>query len=273
MNILERFIVFISGTMTKPTLYGWFHIMWILIFIATIALIFIFRKKINDRVFKIILIVTTVVLILFEVYKQLVFSFNKTTGEWNYAWYAFPFQFCSTPMYVLFTCIFMKNEKVLKSLYAYLATFSFFAGTAVVFYPITVFIDTIGINIQTMVHHGTRILFAVLLYATGRVEFKVMTVVRALPVFLTLATMAMCMNFIRGDYANFNMFFIAPEGTCDIPVLALLHGEVPYVIFLLAYVLGFTLVASVMLCIAYGVKKLYTLICNKIKPQEFVVAQ
>jgi hypothetical protein len=176
-------------------------------------------------------------------------------------------------MYVLLTSRFIKKEKVRKSLYAYLATYSLFAGTAVLFYPSTVFIETIGIDIQTMVHHGGMTVLGIFLDATGKVEIKIQSLFRAIPVFLTLATMAVVMNFIYGDYDVFNMFFIAPGGSCDIPVLSLLHGNVPYPVFLLIYAIGFTTVAGLMLVLAYGVSNLAKLINNKIKPQQLATTE
>jgi hypothetical protein len=69
------------------------------------------------------------------------------------------------------------------------------------------------------------------------------------------------------------MFFIAPGGSCDIPVLSLLHGNVPYPVFLLIYAIGFTTVAGLMLVLAYGVSNLAKLINNKIKPQQLATTE
>lgn len=263
MNAFEKFVAFMEGEMTKPTLYGWFHLMWLGIVAVLIALVVITRDKVDEKRFNFILTIWTALLLLFEVYKQVVFSFNSDNGTWSYQWYAFPFQFCSTPMYVLLVSRFVKNEKVLKSIYAYLGTYSLFAGVAVMFYPSTVFIDTIGVNIQTMVHHGSMLVLGVFLYATKRIEFKLISILRALPVFVTLVAVALSLNFIYGDYDTFNMFFIAPGGTCDIPVLNLLHGNVPYVIFLLAYILGFTIVGTIMLLAAIGINTLHQYVKHK----------
>ena len=50
--------------------------------------------------------------------------------SYNYAWYAFPWQFCSTPMYIGLLAGLSKG-KLHDHFCAYLATFALFAGTAV----------------------------------------------------------------------------------------------------------------------------------------------
>ena len=64
------------------------------------------------------------------------------------------------------------------------------------FYPTTVFIDTIGINIQTMICHGSMIWIGVYLLATGYVKVEHKTVVRAIPVFAVCVALAAISNEI-----------------------------------------------------------------------------
>ena len=106
MNSFEKFIYFFQQTMTKPTIYGWYHILWLFILILICSLIITFRNKISQNAVRYSILIISISLILFEIMKQLTYSFNwnenTQTATWNYQWYAFPFQFCSTPMYLMF---------------------------------------------------------------------------------------------------------------------------------------------------------------------------
>lgn len=81
-------------------------------------------------------------------------------------------------LYVMFD-----GSKFQKVLYSYLATFSLFAGIAVMAFPSSVFVETIGINIQTMICHAGMVVVGVVLLASRVVDLNFKTILRALPVF------------------------------------------------------------------------------------------
>lgn len=238
-------------------MYGWFHILSL--FVTLIFTIIFCRqhKKIQPR--KLILW-TAVVVTLFEIYKQINFSFSYENGiGFDYQWYAFPFQFCSTPMYIGLLAGLSKKGAVHRSLCAYLATYAIFAGAAVMFYPSTVFVDTIGINIQTMVCHGSMIAVGVYLLYSGYVKIEHKTILRAIPVFAVCVLLASIMNEIAYrtgllETETFDMFFISPYGTPSLPVYSLVQQAVPFPFCLILYIFGFTLASYLMLLIAMGVK-------------------
>src|SRR3989339_450005 len=153
---MQNLLEFLNGQMNQPQLYGdlsvsWFHYLSLILVILGSVIAITRMKEIPVKKLNLILIIFSGILILFEIYKQLIFSYQ---ASWSYQWYAFPFQFCSTPMYVGLAAGLIKNQKIKEALLSFLATFGLFAGLAVVLYPATVFVSTIGINIQTMVHHG-----------------------------------------------------------------------------------------------------------------------
>ena len=162
MQLIGEILNILNVKMETPQPYGWFHILSIVVTIGFCVAICLFcRNKAPKQVVNTVFI-TAIMVILFEIYKQVNFTFgyDGTSITANYAWYAFPFQFCSTPMYVGFLTGVIRKGKVHESLCAYLATYSIFAGICVMLYPVTVFIDTVGINIQTMFCHGSMIVIA-----------------------------------------------------------------------------------------------------------------
>lgn len=249
--------------MAEPHSFGWFHLIWIGILILSTVLLCKFIKGTDKNVFNVVLISTVSALIL-EVYKQTNYTFEVVDGEiiTNYQWYAFPFQFCSMPMYIgVLYCIFSKT-KVRHYFAAFLATFSIFGGLVVYIYPEQVFITTVGINIQTMVYHGAMIVVGVWLLYTQYVELKSKTILKAIPVFAGCTITAVVLNEVMvatkiiGD-ETFNMFYISPHFEGTLPIFCEVQKIIPYPYNLFIYIAGFCLAAYLILLIAIICKKIF----------------
>ena len=204
---------------------------------------------------------TSVVVIVLELYKQINYTLGYDTGTViaDFQWYAFPFQFCSTPMYVGLLMGITRRGKVHDALAAYLATFSVFAGLCVLLYPNDVFIGTIGINIQTMICHCSMIVIGIYLMATGYVKAEHKTVLKAASVFAVAVGLAAVMNEIAYysgllETETFNMFFISPHCEPSLPVYSIVQQHVPYPWCLIIYIAVFTLAAYLILLIDRTVK-------------------
>ncbi len=266
MKLFASVLEFLNLKMETPTQFGWFHLLSIaLTAIITWLLCKYYKPTGNDysRVRKVI-IFTAVIVTLFEIYKQINYTFKVSDGviTADYQWYAFPFQFCSTPMYVgLLTALFKKG-KIHDSLCAYLATYSVFAGAAVVAYTGDVFVSTIGINIQTMVCHCSMIIVGIYLLYTGYVKLEHKTIIKALPVFSGAVMLACIMNeiaFVGGllESETFNMFYVSPHCDPHLPVYSLVQPLVPYPLNLIIYIAGFTAAAYIILLIAMFIKNMH----------------
>lgn len=258
----------LQSTMKEPTDYGWFHLLfWAIIIGLTIFLCSKYEDPSAEKLKK-ILKIFTYTLIGFEIYKQLVFSYSivDTNIIWDYQWYAFPFQFCSTPMYAGLIVIHAKRESTREKALAFLATYSIFAGLAAMVYPNDIFVTEIGINIQTMIHHGGMVVIGVYLLYSQIVPIKLVTVKKAAVLFIIFFLIALLLNVIVyqvGINETFNMFFIGPYYKCTLPILNIIYEQTPYFLFLLIYTLGFSGVACIILGLAGIVKKTFTSANNK----------
>ena len=260
--IMEQILRILDTPMQTPAMYGWFHLLALGIMFVSIALLHkCCRKHSPERVSRVVLIVSLITFLL-EIYKQINYNIAYEGGvRLEPQLYAFPWQFCSTPMYagLLAGCI--RKGKVHDALCAYLATYAVFAGAAVMAYPCTVFIDTIGINIQTMFCHASAVVIGMYLYMSGHVKPEFATLFKALPVFLIAVAIAVVLNeaaFFAGllEEHDFNMFFISRHEESELPVYAQIHNALPYPLSMLVYVLGFTAASNVVLTIAMGISKI-----------------
>ena len=261
MQAVGAILELLNAKMDTPQMYGWFHIFFFVV--SVIAGIVLCRKhpKPDETFIRKFLLLVSLVVIALEVYKQINFSFHYdgNTIAFDYQWYAFPFQFCSTPMYVGLLAAVVRNRKLHESLCAYLATYGFFAGLCVMFYPSTVFVETIGINIQTMICHGSMVTIGMYLLRSGYIKTDPRTIFKALPVFSSLVTMAMLMNELAYRTGllkteTFNMFFISPYCNPELPVYSLVQGAVPFPRCILVYIAGFTTAGALLLAITHLMK-------------------
>ena len=262
MTFFENVLRIFNTKMTTPNLYGWFHILWLLIITAVSWGLCRWHKMKGETPVRKVLLFVTLLVVILEVYKQINYSFSYGNGiQFDYQWYAFPFQFCSTPMYIGLLAALTRKGKVHDAACAYLATFSVFAGICVMLYPGDVFIDTVGINIQTMICHGAMIFVGVYLFYSGHVKLESKTILKAVPVFAACVALACIMNEIAYrsgllETETFNMFFVSPYCAPSLPVYSLVQQVVPFPWSLVIYIAIFTLAAYLILLIAMGINAL-----------------
>ncbi len=266
MNFFEKILFFLQGEMECPTPYSLFHICCLLLVAAATVFLILRCRGVSDRAVRRICLVVWIVVVALEIYKQLVFSMSVTDGTatWDYQWYAFPFQFCSTPLYALPFVIWLKDGRLRDAFIAFFATFSVFGGLAVMFYPGDVFIGMIGINIQTMIHHGSQVVMGIFLFAYYRDRLPFRRLAGSVAVFAGFAATAILLNEIVFAYftriamidETFNMFFISPHYPCTLPVLSGIYDKIPYLAFLLLYLVGFALIAAIILGAEIGITAL-----------------
>lgn len=262
MSFFENVLKIMDLQMPRPGLYGWFHLLWLAITAATAVALSLWHKRKRETPVQKVLLWVSLSVVLLEIYKQINYSFGYENGiTFDYQWYAFPFQFCSTPMYIGLLAALVPAGKLRDSLCAYLATYSVFAGICVMLYPGDVFIGTIGINIQTMICHGSMIYLGVYLFASGRVKAEHKTILKAIPVFTACVTLACIMNEIAHasgllERETFNMFFVSPYCEPSLPVYSLVQRVVPFPWNLVIYVGMFTLAAYLILLLAMAAFRL-----------------
>lgn len=253
-SIIHHILEFLNTSMREPQPYasfskGWFHYLSLALFVILTIILIRSMRKMNKQQVNRLLIGFSMVLLIFEVYKQIIFTYQ---AGGSYQWYAFPFQFCSTPMYIALIAGLAKREQVRESLIAFLGTFGLFAGLAVMLYPETVFITTVGINIQTMVHHGGMAALGIALLST-EIKHSWSSIWKAVTVFSVLVSIAIVMNTIFNTWieaGTFNMFFINPRFDNGIPVLSIFQPLVSPLVFDIIYIVGFSMVASLMMGIS-----------------------
>lgn len=263
MNFFEKMLYMLNFQMETPEPYGWFHLMWIGITIVSLVILFSLRKKYNNKQLKYVLGIYGIIALILEVIKQLMWSLNYDVTNnivtWDYQWYAAPFQLCTTPIFASLICLFLKEGKVKNSLLSYMAFITILGGLLTILIPSSCFTSDVMINIHTMWLHCGSFVVSTYILMTGAVEINKQNFKDGFKMFLTFALIAEILNIgiyntgiLKGE--TFNMFYISPYFTSSLPVFDLIQQNVPFIVFLLLYILAIFIGALLVYGISYKIK-------------------
>ncbi len=265
-----EFFKFITSKMETPPSFGWYHFMWLGIIVIITVFFCIKLRNCSDKTFRLITLIGWITIVLLETMKQFIYTYSIENNEFvaNYQWYAFPFQLCSSPLYVLPVIAFMKDCKLREYFTSFISTFSLFGGLVVLIYPNDVFIEEIAINIQTMIHHGLQVVFGIWYAVRFRERGGIKYFLKSIPVFIALLAIAIILNETAGAHIvstgeDFSMFYISSHVENHLPILSMVYTSVPWFVFLLIYTIGFCLISCAIYFIIWGIWKLVLLIIGK----------
>lgn len=272
MNFLEKVIYWLQGTMECPTPYGWFHLLWIGLTIGSIILLYSKREQYNEKQLKIVLLVYSLIALILEVIKQIIWSFHydSLTGiiTWDYEWYAAPFQLCTTPIYVCLICSFLKKNKIRDSLLSYIAFVTILGSFMTILLPSSCFTKDIEVNIHTMWLHCGSFVVSIYLLMTGEIEIKLENLKKAFLVFLIFVGIAQILNIgiyhsglLKGE--TFDMFYISPYFISTLPVYNVIQEKVPFILFFLFYISSIFIGAFVIYFVCNCILKINLILKNK----------
>ena len=273
------FLLITNWKIETPKSYGAFHLVALALAIGLAIFLGIYGNRLSkdqekcDKVTKRLAFFVGIGLLIIEIYKQTLYTLDGG----SYQWYAFPYQFCSVPMYACLINFFIKNQKVNNAIYYFLAMFGFVSGIAVMLYPGDVFVPTLTICIHTMLWHGSLLALGVFMMTSRRLGRNFLKeVIPGTIVFTCFLAGALLLDIVMyhalfkegAKYAGqtFNMFFISPYFNCTLPILSSIYPKVPYLVFLFCYLLAFTLGVS----IVWGINYLVRFIISKTKKEKVV---
>jgi hypothetical protein len=179
-----------------------------------------------------------------EIIKQILYSYecDDATGvvTWRYLWYAFPFQVCSTTMYIGVLTNIIPKGRLQQALDCSLVIVMMGGVTAWI-YPAAAFHTSyVFICNQTMIHHGVMIVVGVVLMVTRLDLTHKIFFLYGLPVYLFTVVIAivmdLCFYHFYSKTEEFDMFYISPYWPTQLPAIEALRTKL-YGIFLTIYIL------------------------------------
>ena len=264
MELFKSILAFLETEFTTPKPYGVYHIVWLVIMLIAILFLFLIRKKHNEKQLKWVLGTYAITAFILETLKQLIWSveYNSVTNafEWDYQWYAFPFQLCTMPIYLCIICMFLKKCKLRDSLLSFVAYTTILGSIASAIIPDALFVSEALINLHAMWLHLGSLVVSIYLLMSGEVKINLKSLLRAITVFIIIALVANILNIVvynsgilNGE--TFNMFYISPYFESTLPVFNTIYMSVPYPVFLAIYIVALSLGSYIIYSVAYFINK------------------
>lgn len=235
---MNEFLHFLQAEMDEPGLFSWFHLIMLIPIIAVAILIPLFFKNAKEKTYKRILLITWIVLIILEIFKQILKSFHYgDPSYWEYSIRDFPFSICSMVYYLVPIILFINKEKhpkIVDAAVGYLSFILLTMGIVVCVYTKMVTSRLIFINVQTFIHHGALIMLGVYTYVWNRKNITIKTFYRTLIAFAITAVIAILINL--AFYPHFiNMFFINPTRITNLPIGSVVQEKAGYPVYLIGF--------------------------------------
>lgn len=162
----------------------------------------------------------------------------------------------------------MKKCKIRDYLLSYVAYITILGSISTIFVPDSCYVNDILVNIHTMVLHYGSFVVSMYLLMSGEVKINLKQLKQGVFVFLAFASFANLLNILMYESGilmddTFNMFYISPYFISELPIFNVIQENVPYVVFLLTYLVALSLGGFIIYEIAKVCNRIYCKIHNR----------
>jgi len=259
MDFVKEVIYILKAKMEVPNPYEEFHLVWLIATFVIIGVICITRTKHNEKTLKYVLGIYGACALILEILKQLIWSveIDSVTNVlvWDYQWYIFPFQLCSTPIYICLICMFLEKGKARDAMLSFMAYTTILGSIASAIIPNSLFVEDIVVNIHAMWLHLGSLVVSIYLFMSKEVIPNKKSFLSAIIVFLITIIFASALNILvyNANILNgetFNMFYISPYFESTLPIFCDIYNNVSYGVFLSTYILALCLGSGIIFVLA-----------------------
>ncbi len=239
------------------------------------------KARNNDKIRDYFTMTIGLILISTEIYKQILFAFHYNFD--TYRWFLFPFQLCSIPMYTSTVMPLIKNDKVRKALFAFMAFYGMLGGLSVAIYQQSVLTwEDYSLDYQSIIWHFALIalgIYSATYLNIGSNEFKKEVKLYeygtfTFVIFLIAAEIINLLIVLNHGYNEYtwggNMFYISMfMFNLDIPVLSTVTSTCGWYVGFIGYSFVLMLGGFAIFSAYYGINQLSKKIVRTEKYQKF----
>lgn len=246
---MSKLIEWLSVPMERPQSYSPFHLIFTFVGLTVAIVLAFLLRKLNNKQNKIFLGVIGALLLISEVIK-IIFTSEVLNGG-NFAYWVFPFQLCSIPMYLLLIIPFVKNEKFNAYLYEFL--FSITLATAFITFaePSGLHKDYVFLTLHSYLWHLILVFIGFYVFFSKRACKNKYGFLKGMATFGVVTVIAFILNLcIRQP--RMNAFYISPYVPHEIVVFDTIWETAGWLVADIVYLVAILLMCSAVYYISYG---------------------
>ena len=249
----------LKATIDTPKPFGAVHLIALGAAILLIALLCLFFRNADDKVYRRVLLVIWGVMIVMDVLRMLHMSYAITEeGDivWGFSWSILPLQLCDAPLYLLPAIAILKEGKTRDALSAFMYSYVLLGGL-VTFINISSIVNTsIFLTAQTVLHHGLQIVSCAFIAVHERKRMTVKQFLWGALVFVLSVIAVTAYNVILHAVhpeQGVNMYFISPYEKKVSPIFNDAWMQITGIWQILFYAGGVSAFAFILFILLYGV--------------------
>lgn len=249
---------FLNTSSERITMFSLEHLAWLSLYLIVLIFLIVKCRNISDFKLRVIIFILGTIFFILELLKNYT-RYADDSGHWDMKIEHFQFQFCSMPVYLTAIIALLPKKKLFNIGLTFLATYCMIAGLFSVILCDTISSTIAFIQWHSFFLHGAMFVLGVYLLIAKRIDFKLSSFIGAASIFLILAGCASILNVLTYHYSPdeaTDFFYISPFVMKTPDIIDPLREAVPYPIYLLGYLFGFT-------GLAFGCFKLGSIKFNK----------
>ncbi len=209
-TLLDKWISATGWMMTTPKAYGPLHLSFTVIGFVICFLLAKHLAGISDRSSRRMLVSIGIFLLVTEVYKQLFYYY--CVNDNHYAWWIFPFQLCSIPMYLCIIAPLLKPGPAQKGMYSFMMIYNLLGGGIAFIEPSGLLHPYLTLTVHALLWHMLLVFVGFYLMFSGKGGCTAEDYIAATKTFLMLCVIAFLINHVvqEATGAGINMFFVGP---------------------------------------------------------------
>ncbi len=207
---IDAFMHATAWEMEPPAPYGPFHLIFTFAGLAVSIFLAWRLRNLSDKENRIFLFACGVALAIFETYKQ--FFHFYCIKEHTYAWWIFPFQLCSVPMYLCLIAPWLKKGKVQRAMYCFMMTYNLLGGFMAFIEPSGIVLSYWTLTLHAFTWHMSLIFIGLYLFFSQRGGLTKEDFILSTKLFGVLCVIAFGLNLALRSVSGgeVNNFYIGP---------------------------------------------------------------
>lgn len=239
---MKDLLDFVRYSSESITMFSLEHFAWLTLYLVVLIFLVVKFKNLSNKKLRIMFFILGVIIFTLELMKNFG-RYADDLGNWDMKIEHFQFQFCSMPVYLTAIIAILPTKKLFNIGLTFLATYCMIAGLVSVIFCESISTSNAFVQTYSFFLHGEMFVLGAYLLITKKIDFSLSSFIAAMSIFLVLAGFASTINILTyhysPDYAT-DFFFISPYANSTPDFMDPLRENIPYIFYLLGYLIGFT---------------------------------